>query len=154
MFKSTWSLMTAMALLISAWMSAPVAPLHPTAPAPRLSSAPESPGDITSFPDASSANAWSLAGSVTIVDDLVITSSVTLEPGVYNLLDVNHDGLIQIAGDNITLDGSGVFINGMDSSGYGIVMNGHSGLTLSHFDIRGFNYGIDILHSTGVTIEN
>jgi parallel beta-helix repeat protein len=95
-----------------------------------------------------------MPGSVIIVDDLVITQSVTLQPGVYNLLDVNHDGLIQIAGDNITLDGSGVFINGIDSSGYGIVMNGRSGLTLSHFDIRGFDYGIDIQNSTGVTIEN
>jgi parallel beta-helix repeat protein len=92
--------------------------------------------------------------SISIVDDLVITQTVALQPGVYNLLDVNHDGLIKIEGDNVTLDGSGVVINGVDSSGCGIAMDGHAGLTLRNWDIRGFNYGVCIQNSTRVTIEN
>ncbi len=91
---------------------------------------------------------------IPIVDDLVITQSVTLEPGVYNVQDVNEDGLIIIAGDGITLDGSGVYINGLDFGGYGIVMNGHSGLTLRHFDIQGFRYGVRVQNAQDVLIED
>jgi hypothetical protein len=91
---------------------------------------------------------------IPIVDDLVITQSVTLEPGVYNIEDVNEDGLILIAGDDITLDGSGVYINGLDFGGYGIVMNGHSGLTLHHFDIQGFRYGVRMQNAQDVLIED
>ncbi len=90
---------------------------------------------------------------IPIVDGLVITHSVTLEPGVYNVEDVAEDGLIFIAGDDITLDGSGVYINGLDWGGYGIVMNGHSGLTLRHFDIQGFLYAVRIQNAHDVLIE-
>ena len=65
---------------------------------------------------------WEPAG-VPIVDGLVITNSVTLEPGVYNVEDIAEDGLIFIDGDDITLDGAGVYINGVDYGGYGIVVN-------------------------------
>jgi parallel beta-helix repeat protein len=91
---------------------------------------------------------------VPIVDDLVITQSVELLPGVYNVEDVNEDGLIIIAGDDITLDGSGVFINGLDFGGYGIVMDGHTGLALHNFDIRGFCYGVRIQNAQDVLVED
>lgn len=91
---------------------------------------------------------------IPIVDGLVITQSVTLEPGVYNVEDVAEDGLIIIAGDDITLDGSGVYINGLDWGGYGIVMNGHSGLTLRHFDIHGFLYAVRVQNAHEVLIED
>jgi len=91
---------------------------------------------------------------IPIVDGLVITQSVTLEPGVYNIEDVAEDGLIFIAGDDITLDGSGVYINGLDWGGYGIVMNGHSGLTLRHFDIRGFLYAVRVQNAQEALIED
>ena len=91
---------------------------------------------------------------IPIVDDLVITQSVTLEPGVYNIEDVNEDGLIIIDGDDITLDGSDVYINGLDFGGYGIIMNGHSGLTLRNFDIQGFRYGVRMQNAQDVLIED
>lgn len=94
-----------------------------------------------------------LAG-IPIVDGLVITQSVTIEPGVYNVEDVAEDGLIFIAGDDITLDGSGVYINGLDFGGYGIVMDGHSGLTLRHFDIQGFLYAVRVQNADNLLIED
>jgi parallel beta-helix repeat protein len=70
-------------------------------------------------------------------------------------------GSSQIKADNITLDGTGVTIvgtnashTGMDSDGLGITMNGHTGLTLRNFTIRGFRYGISIQDARGVLIEN
>jgi len=91
---------------------------------------------------------------IPITDDLVITQSVTLQPGTYTIEDVNHDGVIQIAGDDITLDGAGVTLDGVDFGGYGIVMNGHTGLTLRNFTIQGFDYGVRIENASDVLIEN
>ncbi len=68
--------------------------------------------------------------------------------------DVHGDGVIQIAADNVTLDGTGVVIQGTGFRGFGIRMNGHSGLTLRNFTIRGFDYGISIENAANVTIED
>ena len=106
------------------------------------------------LPDQRPAGAAQAPAGVPIFDGLVITHSVTFEPGVYNVEDVAEDGLIFIAGDGITLDGSGVYINGLDFGGYGIVMNGHSGLTLRHFDIQGFLYAVRIQDAQQVLIES
>jgi uncharacterized repeat protein (TIGR01451 family) len=90
---------------------------------------------------------------VPITDDLVITQSVTLQPGTYAIEDVNQDGVIQIAGDDITLDGTGVTLDGVNFGGYGIVMNGHTGLTLRNFTIQRFDYGVRVENATDVLIE-
>src|SRR5436305_1774772 len=81
------------------------------------------------------------AAAVPVTDDLVIRNNVVLKPGVYKVNDTNANGVIQIAADNITLDGTGVVLVGTNFRGYGIRMNGHSGLTLRNFTIRGFDYG-------------
>jgi hypothetical protein len=64
------------------------------------------------------------AAGVRVVDDLVITANTVLEPETYNVEDVKNDGVIQIAADNITLDGTGVVIQGVGFHGFGIRMNG------------------------------
>jgi parallel beta-helix repeat protein len=89
-----------------------------------------------------------------VVDDLVITASTALQPGTYTVNDVNADGVIQIAADNITLDGTGVVIRGVGFHGYAIRMNGHSGLTLRNFTVQGYDYGIRIDNASNVVIEN
>ena len=94
------------------------------------------------------------AAGIPIHDDLVITQSVTLQPGVYNVEDVNEDGLIIIDGDDVTLEGTGVYINGLDYGGYGIVTNGHARLTLRSFDIKGFFYGVRMQGALDVLIED
>ncbi len=91
---------------------------------------------------------------VAVTDDLVIHGNVTLQPGTYTVTDSRGDGVIQIAADDVTLDGTGVVILGTGFQGYAIRMNGHSGLTLRNFTIRGFNYGISIENASRVTIEN
>jgi parallel beta-helix repeat protein len=99
---------------------------------------------------------------VEVTDDLVIKENTKLKPGVYRLRDAKGDGIIHIEGDNVTLDGSGVTIIGSveDGSsqaafeGYGITMDGYSGLTLSNINIQGFRYGIRIENATNVLIQN
>lgn len=89
-----------------------------------------------------------------IVDDMVIRRSVQLRPGVYHIRDVTGDGVIQIRGDDITLDGTGVTLIGEDFQGIGLAMNGHKNLTLRNFHIRGFRYGIQIENASQVVIRN
>jgi parallel beta-helix repeat protein len=99
---------------------------------------------------------WTLrpaAADVPVVDDLVITGNVVLRPGTYTVDDVHADGVIQIAADNITLDGTGVVIQGVGFHGNAIRMNGHKGLTLRNFTILGYDYGIRIDNASNVLIE-
>lgn len=98
-----------------------------------------------------SANAQSKG--VPVSDDLIITQTTALMPGVYNVRDAGEDGVIQIYADNITLDGTGVTLNG-DGKGYGISMNGHTGLTLRNFNVSGYFYGIRISNASNVLIQN
>lgn len=91
---------------------------------------------------------------VPVTDDLVIRGNTALKPGTYTVNDARADGVIQIAADNVTLDGAGVVIQGTGFRGYAIRMNGHSGLTLHNFTIRGFDYGISIENAANVTIRN
>src|SRR4051812_2064716 len=93
------------------------------------------------------------AAAVPVTDDLVIRGNVVLKPGVYKVNDISANGVIQIAADNITLDGTGVVLVGTNFRGYGIRMNGHSGLTLRNFTIRGFDYGILLEDATQVLLE-
>jgi parallel beta-helix repeat protein len=94
------------------------------------------------------------AAQVAVTDDLVIRGNTVLRPGTYAVNDAKADGVIQIAADGVTLDGTGVVIQGTDFRGYAIRMNGHSGLTLRNFTIRGFGYGIEIENASNVTIED
>jgi parallel beta-helix repeat protein len=94
-----------------------------------------------------------VAQGVQVTDDLVVTGNIVLQPGDYFVDDANADGVIKINADNVTLDGTGVRIIGPRFRGFGIRMNGHSGLTLRNFDIRGYDYGIAIDNAFSVVIE-
>ncbi|MBV9209653.1 MAG: right-handed parallel beta-helix repeat-containing protein [Acidobacteria bacterium] len=97
---------------------------------------------------------------VEVTDDLVITHDVRLIPGEYHLQDRNRDGIIQIDGDGITVDASGVVIISDDGSGnpegegIGLVSNKHDDLTLLNFDIRGYRHGIEINSARNVLLDN
>jgi parallel beta-helix repeat protein len=93
------------------------------------------------------------SGGVPVRDDLIITQNTVLAPGVYRVGDSAGDGVIQIHADNVTLDGSGVTLAG-DGKGYGISMNGHTGLTLKNINVGGYFYGVRISNASGVLIQN
>jgi parallel beta-helix repeat protein len=97
--------------------------------------------------------AMAQASQVPVTDDLVIRGNTVLKPGSYTVDDVHGDGVIQIAADHVTLDGAGVVIQGTNFRGFAIRMNGHSGLTLRNFTIRGFDYGISIENAANVLLE-
>jgi parallel beta-helix repeat protein len=98
--------------------------------------------------------AIALGAAVPVTDDLLIRTDTVLKPGVYRVNDVRADGVIQILADGVTLDGTGVVIEGRGFRGYGIRMNGHTGLTLRNFTLRGFDYGIVIQDASSVLLEN
>ena len=98
-------------------------------------------------------SAGAQSGGLAVRDDLTITQSTTLTPGVYRVSDAAGDGVIQIHADNVTLDGAGVTLVG-DGRGYGISMNGHTGLTLRNFNVSGYFYGVSISNASNVLIQN
>jgi parallel beta-helix repeat protein len=105
------------------------------------------------LPSFGTAPATAQVPQVPVTDDLVIRGNTVLKPGTYTVNDARADGVIQIAADHVTLDGAGVVIQGSGFRGYAIRMNGHSGLTLRNFTIRGFDYGISIENASNITIE-
>jgi parallel beta-helix repeat protein len=98
--------------------------------------------------------AIALGAAVPVTDDLLIRADTVLKPGVYRVNDARADGVLQILADDVTLDGTGVVIEGRGFRGYGIRMNGHTGLTLRNFTLRGFDYGVLIQDASGVLLEN
>jgi parallel beta-helix repeat protein len=74
------------------------------------------------------------------------TRTYTLKTNVYET--------IQIDEDNLTLDGAadlGYTVSG-SGSGFGIYLNGRTGVTIQDVNVQGFSYGIYLRTSTGDTV--
>jgi parallel beta-helix repeat protein len=92
-------------------------------------------------------------------DDLYINSDTTLCPGVYNIIDVNSDGVLIINESGVVLDGIGVVLNGFDSDygegyGYGIFNFENTNVNISNIEINNYDSGIYMEYANGVVIEN
>ena len=59
---------------------------------------------------------------------------------------------IRIAGDGITLDGAGHTLTGGSGDGYGVLVDQQAGVTITNLTIRGFQAGIELLHSYESTV--
>ncbi len=86
--------------------------------------------------------------NVVPLDGMRITEDTRFAPGIYAL----SQGLI-IDADNITLDGTGVFLVAHKHQGVGILAEGRRGITLRGIGVSGFYHGIRLEHCQGVTIE-
>jgi parallel beta-helix repeat protein len=86
--------------------------------------------------------------NVVPLDGMRITEDTTLSPGTYTL----SQGLV-IDADNITLDGTGVFLIGQTQQGAGIIAKGKRGVTLKGISVSGFYHGIRLDHCQDVTID-
>jgi nitrous oxidase accessory protein NosD len=95
---------------------------------------------------------------VTPTDNYAVTSGsvVTLCPGTYLLDDVESDGVIQIRdAAGVTIDGSGVRLQGTATRGYGILIQRSSRVTLRNFaGLSGYFYAIRVENSDSVVIEH
>ncbi|WP_274362051.1 right-handed parallel beta-helix repeat-containing protein [Paenibacillus thermotolerans] len=83
---------------------------------------------------------------------MIITESVTFEPGEYSFTDGR--GLI-VAGDGIEIDGNGAVIRGRGKEGnkysywgIGLFANGRSRVTVSNLTISGFQIGMKVMNGT------
>lgn len=77
------------------------------------------------------------------VDDLEISSSTTLCPGVFAVNDGSNDGLIKITGSNLNLTCNATTMDG-DGTGSAIVISGaQTNVNISGCDIQDYDYSID-----------
>lgn len=63
-------------------------------------------------------------------------------------------GIISIDADNITVDGGGIIIDGGNKTGIGILLNGHSNVTIKNFTIKNFKQAISLSNGNNLTIIN
>ena len=83
---------------------------------------------------------------------LVITSDTTLTE--------YHHGSIVIAADNVTLDGAGHAVYGPSFLFHGVLVSGHSGVTIKNVRASGFNQGAGFyvgftpVPTSGITLVN
>jgi parallel beta-helix repeat protein len=96
--------------------------------------------------------------NIDLTDDLEIESNswIVFNPGSYTLPDVGEDGLVQIQGkENIILDGTNVFVDGEDYSGYAIKISNSSNIEIKNFGgVRHYYYAVYITNSDHIIIEN
>ncbi|HSH77313.1 MAG TPA: right-handed parallel beta-helix repeat-containing protein, partial [Herpetosiphonaceae bacterium] len=86
-------------------------------------------------------------------DDMVVTQTTIFCPGTYKIADRGKPGVIIVGADNITLDGTGMTLEGRNASGYGIYLNGHSGVTIKGFTITSYYYAVRAENASGLLIE-
>ncbi len=106
-------------------------------------------------------SAQSQLPAVTLTQGQVITSSIKIKPGVYRLPGAEGKAAVTVRGSNITVDLTGVTIEGgepfADPDGYigtGIEIDGGDHVTVRGATIRGYKVGIlarksPFLHLTG-----
>lgn len=82
-------------------------------------------------------------------DGMQITENTQFAPGVYVLPNGLH-----IMGDNITLQGEGVWIVSPAKTGVGIRAKGHKNITVQGFQVNGFHHGLRFDDCENVTLES
>lgn len=107
-------------------------------------------------PNAGIAATPAQATDVIVVDNLQISQNTKLRPGLYRLRDEGAEGIIQIVGDNVVVDATGVTIVAADPNfaGYGVVASGRNNFTLRNITISGFKRGARVENTSGARIEN
>ncbi len=82
------------------------------------------------------------------INNMVITEDTRFEPGVYVL----PDG-ITIAANDITLDGNGAHLMGLDHQGTGLRVKGLAHITIKNLQISGYQFGIRAEDCRNLTIK-
>ncbi len=95
--------------------------------------------------------------SIEISDDFQALSNTNyvVTPGQYDVRDVGKDGLFQIVNkENVVIDGADVEVRGLDSTGYFILIENSSNITIRNFKSVGqYYYAIKAKNCTGLSIE-
>jgi parallel beta-helix repeat protein len=87
-------------------------------------------------------------------DDLVVTQDTLFCSGSYRIRDRGGNGVIIAGADDIVLDGGGMTLNGGNSSGIGIAVDGRSNVTVRNFTLTKFDHAIRAVSCDGIRIES
>jgi len=82
------------------------------------------------------------SGCRRLEDDLYADRDLTFCPGTYNIEDYGASGVIIAAADSITLTCDGTILNGVNDAGDGIVISGHSHVTVENCELQNYLHGI------------
>lgn len=93
-------------------------------------------------------------------DDVVVTASTRVRPGVYRIPDANGDGVIHVKGSNVRLDLTGVVLEGAgpevagpDRTGIGVAVEGGRGIEIVGGAARGYRVGLRAQTVAGLTVR-
>ena len=92
---------------------------------------------------------------VALTNDMVITASIVAAPGTYDFADTEEDGALIVGADDIVIDLNGAVLAGGGSGrGYGVRVNGHSGVTIRNCVIGGYRAAIFVEDGGDHVIED
>ena len=84
---------------------------------------------------------------INLQDNYIVSSNshIIINPGTYAIADPGNDGLLQLNNvENVIIEGTGVFANGSNSTGYVIKINNSKNITIKNFGmIRDYFYAVE-----------
>ena len=92
----------------------------------------------------------------------MITQSVRIKPGCYDLADPDGKGAVRIEADNVTIDFQGATLQSCDIAkaerdkltGIGINVQGRKNVTIKNAKVYGYKYNIRVLDAENVRLES
>ncbi len=91
---------------------------------------------------------------ITLIDDIYITSDTTLCSGIYNVPDINLDGILIVNLSNVIIDCNNAQLIGKNNLGYGIYSNGYNNITIKNCVFENYTAGILFYSSSDNLIQN
>ena len=95
-------------------------------------------------------------------DHRVITESVRIKPGRYELVDAEGKGAVRVEADNVTIDFQDAALESCDVAkakrdklvGIGIHVQGRKNVTIKNAKVHGYKYNIQVLDSENVQVQS
>src|SRR6185436_13191170 len=95
-------------------------------------------------------------------DNIAITQSVRIKPGVYTVKDADSNGVLHVEKDGVEIDFEGATLQTADPrtldltkvEGMGIFLNGHKNVTIRNAKVHGYFFNIKALHAAGLKLAN
>src|SRR6266516_807810 len=95
-------------------------------------------------------------------DNISITQSVRIKPGVYTVQDADGNGVLHVEKDGVDIDFQGATLQSADPrtldltklEGMGISLNGHKNVTIRNAKVHGYFFNIRAAHAAELKLEN
>ena len=94
-------------------------------------------------------------------DNIAITQSVRIKPGVYTVKDADSNGVLHVEKDGVEIDFQGATLQSADPrtldltrvEGMGIFLDGHKNVTIRNAKVHGYFFNIKAVHAAGLKLE-